>query len=192
MATSRPKKVRLGDLLVDAGAITVDQLDEALRHQKNSGQRLGRALTSIGAITEPEMNKFLAKQLKIEYLDLSGMDLKEDTVKLLGEVHARRYRALVLKSDKDSLLVGMADPTDLFAYDEISRRLKKPVRLALVPESQLLRTIDVVYRRTDEIEALAAEVKQDLGEGEIDIEHLSTDDDADDAPVIKLLQSMFK
>lgn len=192
VATSRPKKLRLGDLLVEAGAITVDQLDAALRHQKTSGQRLGRALTSIGAITEPEMNKFLAKQLKIEYLDLSGMDLKEDTVKLLGEVHARRYRALVLKSNDDSLLVGMADPTDLFAYDEISRRLKKPVRLALVPESQLLRTIDVVYRRTDEIEALAAEVKQDLGEGEIDIEHLSTDDDADDAPVIKLLQSMFK
>lgn len=191
-AKFRPKKVRLGDLLVEAGAITLEQLDEALTEQKKSGQRLGRALIGIGAINELEMNRFLAEHLNIEYLELSGMNLKEDTVKLLGEVHARRHRALVLKSDDEGLLVGMADPTDLFAYDEICRRLKKPVRLALVRDSELLRTIDIVYRRTDEIEALAAEVKQELGEGEIDIEHLTAGEDTDDAPVIKLLQSMFK
>lgn len=191
-AKFRPKKVRLGDLLIEAGAITIDQLDEALTQQKTSGHRLGRALTEIGAITEPQLNEFLAKHLNIEYLDLGGMNLKEDTVKLLAEVHARRYRALVLKADDDGLLVGMADPTDIFAYDELRRRLKKPVRLALVTESELLRTIDIIYRRTDEIDALAAEVKQDLGEGEIDIEHLTADEDSADAPVIKLLQSMFK
>ena len=190
--TSRRKKLRLGDLLMEAGVITDEQLQQALALQKKSGQRLGRALTEIGAISEPELHKFLATHLNIEFLDLSGMNLDKDTVKLLAEVHARRHRALVLQSDKEGLLVGMADPADIFAYDELCRLLKKPVRLALLKESDLLRTIDIVYRRTDEIDALAAEVKQDLSEGEIDIDHLTTDQDSAEAPVIKLLQSMFK
>jgi len=190
--TSRRKKVRLGDVLIEAGAITAEQLQQGLALQKTSGQKLGRALTEIGAISETQLHKYLAIHLDIEYLDLSGVNLNMDVVMLLAEVQARRYRALVLQSDKDGLLVGMADPTDIFAYDELCRLLKRPVRLGLVKESDLLRTIDVVYRRTDEIDALAAEVKQDLGEGQIDIDRLVADEDSAEAPVIKLIQSMFK
>ena len=190
--TSRRKKLRLGDLLLGAGAISDEQLEEALALQKTQGHKLGRALTEIGAITELELHKFLAVHLNIEYLDISALHLDAETVALLPEVHARRHRALVLQSDHEGLLVGIADPTDIFAYDAICRLLKRPVRLALVNESDLLRTIDNVYRRTDEIEALAAEVKRDLGEGQIDIDHLMADESSSDAPVIKLLQSMFK
>jgi MSHA biogenesis protein MshE len=86
----------------------------------------------------------------------------------------------------------MADPTDVLAYDELQRILQKPLRLALVKESDLLRTIDIVYRRTDEIDALAVAVKEELGDGGINIDELSAEEDSDDAPVIKLLQSMFK
>ena len=191
-AVTRPKKVRLGDLLLKAGVISEEQLQQALVLQKRTGHKLGRTLTETGALSEPEFHKFLAMHLDIEFLDLSGVNLHRDTVLLLAEVQARKHRALVLRSDEERLLVGMADPTDLFAYDELCRLLKRPIRLALVKESDLLRTIDVMYRRTDEIDALAAEVKLELGEGGIDIDQLTVDADSAEAPVIKLIQSMFK
>ncbi len=191
-AVNRPKKIRLGDLLLKAGIISDEQLQQALVLQKESGYKLGRTLTETGAISEPELHKFLAMHLDIENIDLSGENLHRDTVLLLAEAQARKHRALVLRSDEKHLLVGMADPTDLFAYDELCRLLKRPIRLALVKEADLLRTIDVMYRRTDEIDALVAEVKEDLGEGGIDIDRLTADADAADAPIIKLIQSMFK
>jgi MSHA biogenesis protein MshE len=178
--------------LLGAGVITSAQLDTALKLQKKTGQKLGRALTESGAISDAELHRFLAQHLNIEYIDLASVHLDTATVALLSEVHARRYRALVLQRTRDGLLVGMADPTDIFAYDELCRLLPLPVKLALVGENELLRTVDLVYRRTDEINALAAEVKKELSDGQIDIDALLPDDDMEDAPVIKLLQSMFK
>ncbi len=188
----RRKKMRLGELLLDAKAITQAQLEQALALQKRSGHKLGRALTEVGAIDEADLYKFLAKRLAIEYLDISSIKLQPETVKLLPEVQARRLRALVLKQDRDGLLVGMADPTDIFAHDELARLLGKSVKIALVNETELLRTIDITYRRTDEINALAAEVKEELGESRIDIDQLTAEEDSAEAPVIKLLQSMFR
>ena len=188
----RPKKVRFGELLVQDHVISEEKLQEALALQKSSGQKIGRALVELGAISKSDLHWYLARHLDVDYVDLSLADLQVETILLLREVHARRHRALVLKSDAQGLLVGMADPTDIYAYDELCRLLKRPVRLALVDETDLLHTIDSMYRRRDEIDALAEEVKRELGEGEIDIDELSADADSTEAPVIKLIQSMFK
>lgn len=185
------KRIRLGDLLIGEGVITETQLREALARQKQTGQKLGRALTDTGAISDHELHTLLAKHLKIDYLELATLQLDTDVVKLLPEVQARRYRALVLHKDQRGLLVGMADPTDLFAYDEIARALGQSIRIALVNETELLRTIEVVYRRTDEIAALAAEVDEQLGDGNLQLETLLDDEQSADAPIIRLLQSMF-
>jgi MSHA biogenesis protein MshE len=111
---------------------------------------------------------------------------------MLPEVQARRFRALVLQSDARGLLIGMADPTDLMAYDELSSRLKQPLRIALVKEADLLKTVDIVYRRTDEIASIAQEVREEMREGDIDLEQLSADESSADAPVIRLIQTMFQ
>lgn len=189
---SRRKKLRLGELLLQADVITQHQLDLALAYQKQSGYKLGRALTEVGAINDTQLHQFLADRLDLEYIDLAAIELDKDTVKLLSEVQARRLRSLVLKNHGDRLLVGMADPTDLFAYDELCIQLDQKIELALVNETELLRAIDVVYRRTDEIDALAAEVKEELGEDRIDLEQLTADDSSEEAPVLKLLRSMFR
>ena len=189
---TRPRKARFGELLVKAGAISAEQLQQALALQKKSGQKLGRALQEIGAISESELHRFLARHLGIDYVDLSLANLNKDTIFLLKEVQARSYRALVLQSDEQGLLVGMADPTDIHAYDQLCRLLKRPVRLALVNEADLLHTINSMYRRKEEIDVLAEEVKQELGEGGIDIDSLSADEGSTEAPVIKLIQSMFQ
>jgi len=88
--------------------------------------------------------------------------------------------------------VAMADPTDLFAFDELTRILKKEVETAVAAESQVLQVLDQVYRRTEEISGLARELQQDLGDTTIDFGALSASLGAEDAPVVKLLQSLFE
>jgi MSHA biogenesis protein MshE len=185
------KRVKLGELLTEQALITPVQLDHALKEQKRSGRKLGRVLTDLGILTENQLNQALARHLQLPYVDLRQTSLDPQVVRLLPESHARRFRALVLQSDKHGLLVGMADPSDLFAYDEIAKRLKQPLRIAVVSETELLRMLDVVYRRTDEIASLVQEVRDDLREGDVDLALLTADDTSADAPVLRLLQSIF-
>jgi len=191
MNDPRRKKVRLGELLVECGIITDEQLASALAEQKRTGHKFGRVLTEMNLVREETMQEVLAQHLKIPFVDVKQATLDSATVRLLPEALARRFRALVLQSDGRSLLVGMADPTDLVAYDELATRLKKPLRLALVKESDLLKIIDTAYRRTDEIASIAQEVREELRDGDIDIEHLSVEEGSADAPVIRLIQTMF-
>jgi MSHA biogenesis protein MshE len=85
----------------------------------------------------------------------------------------------------------MADPSDLFAYDELVRVLKRDIELAVVQESMLLQVVDRTYRLTDEISNLAMELQQDLGDNSLDFVSLATNDSAEEAPVVKLLQTIF-
>ena len=185
------ERIRLGDLLLERKLISEQNLKDALTEQRNTGRKLGRVLVDIGAISDVELHRALAEYLDIPYVDLAHISLDARIVRLLPETHARRYRALVLRDDKNGLLVGMADPTDIFAFDELSRVLGRPVRLALVQESALLRTIDIVYRRTDEIVSLAEELDEELSLADVNLDTLSADEGSPDAPVIRLIQSMF-
>ena len=81
-------------------------------------------------------------------------------MKLLPESAARRFRALVLEDKGDALLVALADPLDLFAFDELTRLLKRTVNIAAAPESQLALAFDRLYRRTEEISGLARALKR--------------------------------
>ena len=88
-------------------------------------------------------------------------------------------------------MIGMADPTNIFAYDELSNLLKQPIRLAVVRESELLHTIDIVYRKTEQISGFAEQLSDELSEGDIDLAAMVSAADVSDAPVVKLLQSLF-
>ena len=191
-AELRRRKVRIGELLLEHKLISEEQLKAALVEQKRSGRKLGRVLTDLGFVREEALHDLLAQHLQISFVDVRQLTLDPKTVRLLPEAHARRFRALVLQADNRGLLVGMADPTDLFAYDELANRLKQPIRIALVREADLLKTMDVVYRRTDEIASIAQEVREELRDGDIDLETLSAEEGSPDAPVIRLIQSMFQ
>ena len=192
MAAEPKKRVRLGDLLLEKKLISEQQLSDALEEQRVSGRKLGRVLIDIGAVSESDLHTCLATYLNIPYVDLAHMSVDAKVVTKLPESHARRHRALVLKEDARGYLVGMADPTDIFAFDELSRLLGKPIRLALAKEATLLRTIDLVYRRTDEIVSLAEELHEELSDEGVDLQALAVEEGSPDAPVIKLIQSMFQ
>jgi MSHA biogenesis protein MshE len=189
----KPKKIRIGDMLMANKVISQEQLNTALADQKKSGRKLGRVLIENGFISEDQLLTFLSQQLNIPYIDLRRYHYKPEVVRLIPETHARRFRAIALEDSRESLLVGMADPTDIFAYDELSRVLRRPLRFAVVKESELLKTIDRVYRRTEEISDLAQELQQELtAQGGVDLAALAETEGLTDAPVVKLLQSMFE
>ena len=186
------KKIRLGDLLVQNGIITQAKLEKALADQKQSGRKLGRTLVDLGFVEEASLLEFLSRQLQIPLLNLKHYKVDAEAARLLPEAQARRFRALVLSKTGDTAVVGMADPTDLVAFDEIGRTLKMPMQSALVREADLLQMIDQLYRRTEEITSLAGQIGEELGQNDFDLAALAGSADITDAPVVKLLQSLFE
>ena len=188
----RPEKIRLGEILLQQKLLTDDQLKAALDEQKRSGRKLGRIFIDSGFLTEDQIGGALARQLQVPFINLKHFNIKPEIATLLPETLARRFRAIVLEDSGTYYRVGMADPTDLFAYDEINRVLKRDIQLAVVSESALLQNIDRVYRRTEEISGLAQELGEDLGEAVIDLGGIGLTAGIEDAPVVKLLQSVFE
>ncbi len=190
-ASGRPEKIRLGDVLVQQRLISQEQLQQTLELQQQTGKKVGRLLIESGVITEELLADALARQLRIPFVNLKTFPFRADMVRLLPESAARRFRALVLEDKGDSLLVAMADPLDLFAYDEVTRLLKRNIVIAAVPESQLALACDRLYRRTDEISGLARALEKDLGDA-VDFGELSASAGAEGAPVVRLLQTLFE
>jgi len=186
-------KMRLGDLLVHEQIISNEQLMQALNSQKSTGRKLGDTLIELGHIGERQLLEFLAQQLAVPFLDISQRRIPNEVATLLPEVHARRLRALVIEDNGDSVLVGMSDPADLNALDQIEQMLSpKGIKLAVVMESQLFEAFDGLYRRTADIESFASQLEEEYQESS-DFD-LSTTiiDEGGDATVGKLLQSVFE
>jgi MSHA biogenesis protein MshE len=187
----RPEKIRLGDILVGQKVISQENLGVALEQQKRSGRKLGRVLVELGFVSDDQICEAIARQLNIPYVNLKFFNTSQDIVRRLPETQARRFRAIVLEDRGGRYLVGMSDPTDLFAFDELARILKHEIQTAVVNDSLLVQTIDRVYRRTEEISGLAKELERDMGDY-IDFGALGAGLGAEDAPVVKLLQSVFE
>jgi MSHA biogenesis protein MshE len=188
----RPEKVRLGEILLQQGLLTAEQLQQALDEQRKSGRKLGRVFVEKAFVSEDQISTALARQLQVPFVNLKHFSLKPEVAMRLPETQARRFRAIILEDGGSFYRVAMADPTDLFAYDEIARFLKRDIQLAVVTESVLLQTIDRVYRRTEQISGLAEELGQEIGDGGIDFSALGLGTTVEDAPVVRLLQTVFE
>lgn len=191
LSPGRPEKLRLGDVLVQQRLISQEQLQQTLELQRQTGKKVGRLLIETGIITEELLANGLARQLRIPFVNLKTFPFRADVVRLLPESAARRFRALVLEDKGDSLLVALADPLDLFAFDELTRTLKRNIAIAAVPETQLALAFDRLYRRTEEISGLARALEKDLGDA-VDFGELSATVGLEGAPVVRLLQSLFE
>ena len=188
---TKPPKLRLGDVLVAQKLVSEQQLQQALEEGKQTGKRLGRLLIEHGHVTEDAVVQALATQLRIPFVNLKTFPLRSETVRLLPESPARRHRAIVLEDKGDHYTVAVADPLDLFAYDELTRLLRRPIQIAVTAESQLTAVFDRHYRRTDEITGLAKALEKDVGDA-VDFGTLQASVGQEAAPVVKLLQSLFE
>ncbi|WP_342656008.1 Flp pilus assembly complex ATPase component TadA [Shewanella algae] len=191
----KPKlKMRLGDLLVQEQIISEVQLQNALSQQKQTGRKLGRTLIDMDFISEEQLLQFLSHQLNIPFIDISKRPIPAEVVNLLSEVQARRFRALVIEADKDSVLVAMSDPADLQALDELDVLLApRRLKLAVVKEQQLFDAFDNLYRRTGHIAQMAGKLEEEYAaDDQFDLASLTEGDSDNETTVVKLLQSIFE
>lgn len=186
------KRIRIGDILVAQQIISQEQLSKALAEQKKTGYKLGRQLVSMGYVEENTLLSLLSKQLDYPFIELSQYRFDRDLIQTLPETVARRYRVILLKEDSDGVLLGMSDPTDIFGLDELQSILNKPIKPAVVRESELLDILDVAYSRAGEIASLAEQLDESLEGDALDIADIVTTAEDTDAPVVKLLQKIFE
>lgn len=190
---ARPEKIRLGEILVRQNFMTQAELDQALEEQRKTGRRLGRVIAEKGYANERQIAEAVAHQLNIPFLDLGQYELDVKQVQKLPEVQSRRFRAILLEERPNSFLIAMVDPSDVYAYDELVRLLKRDIDIVVVQESLLMQTIDRSYRQTEQISSLALELQEDLADSNVDLASLmGVDLGIDDAPVVKLLQTIFE
>lgn len=188
------KRIKLGELLIQENLIDQKILDTVLAEQKKTGEKFGHVLIRMGAITEKQLLELLAKQLGLEHVDLNFYEINPAVSNILPETYARRYRALIINIDGDILVVAMADPLDINAFDTIASITKHPLKIVIVDEAALTSALDRVYRRTQEISHFAKELSGDIAEELTIADDLFEEGSADDerAPVVKLLNSLFR
>jgi len=185
---AKPKKIRLGDLLVSQEVITQEQLESALSSQKTSGNKLGRELIAEGFISEEQLIDFLSHQLGIAKVNLDDYKLSIEISGKLPELQSRRLMAMVISEKPDYYEVAMADPSDIFAYDELTQILDKPFILVIAKQNELLAALDMVFRRSSEMRGLADQLE--VGLEQVNTPELSVE--GADTPVAKFLQTMFE
>ena len=188
------QRQRIGELLVENGLLTREQLEQALEMQRGSSRKLGEILIEQKFIREEEFLDCLASNLDTTRVDLQEVVFDPEVARQLPERFARRYQVLMLGEDPDGTpVIGMIDPGNIHACDQISRVLSSNIRPVLVRPLELNQALDLVYRRTDEITTLAQSLRQEIHESDEQIAEIGEDDEsAANAPVIRLVNSVFQ
>ena len=185
---------QLGEELVAKGYLTTKRLEEALGEQARTGRKLGQILLDNNYVSEEHVARVLASQQGVPYIDLKRYNVSMETVGILDEMQARKFRAVVLEDRKSTYLIGVSDPYNLSAQDALSARLHRPIEIAVVANDQLNALIEQAYSKDEQLNAFAKAVESDV-DSQSNIVNLSqisaTVDDAD-APVVKLLQTIFR
>ncbi|MBI5286946.1 MAG: type IV-A pilus assembly ATPase PilB [Deltaproteobacteria bacterium] len=187
---------RLGELLVRYGLITQEQLKKAIEDQGGGGGRLGYNLTKLGYISENNLISFLSKQYGIPAIDLSTIDIEAEVIKLIPEDVARKYHVMPIRRRGATLVIAMADPSNIFAIDDIKFLTGYNIESVVASETAIKSAIEKYYG-AEEAQSLA-EVLSDIEETEMEIVHEEEEVDLsdlkkaiEDAPVVKLVNMVL-
>jgi type IV pilus assembly protein PilB len=179
-------KLLLGSLLVRDGLVEMQQVEEALAEQERTERRLGEILVEQGLISDRDLAQALAEQHSLEFVDLGEREPEPDATGLLPQKFARRYDALPIAIEDDkTILVAVADPTDLLTSDDLRLALGANVRVAVAAAGDLREAIGRAYRTELEIVDM-----EPLRPGEDRVPDISENDD-ELAPAIRLVNSLI-
>ncbi len=187
--------VRLGELLTKASLISQDQLKEALKLQKETGGKLGETLIKLGFVAEEDITECLSQQFGVPSINLSHFEIDSSVIKLIPADVARKYNILPVNKTGATITIAMADPTNVFAMDDIKFMTGYNVEPVVASELGIKTAIDNYYGSTSSLEL--KKVMEDLQQSEsADLEVLEEEEDldlaalqdsAEEAPVVKLV-----
>jgi type IV pilus assembly protein PilB len=196
MSTAAANALRLGDLLINEGLISREQLDQALVEQRTSGLRLGYVLVKMGLVQELEITKMLARQYRVPAVDLSRFKVDERILKLIPGDVALKNTVLPLRREGRTLTVAMVEPGNVQVVDDLKFVTRCDIFPVIAGEFTLRNAIETYY---DQSEAQLTNLLQDMEMEADDIEVVEEDDDeeeggmaaADTAPVVKLINGLL-
>ena len=183
------KKVRIGDLLKEKGYITEAQLKVALNEAKSKGKKLGETLIELGYVDEQTIIDVLAEQLGIEKTTLSDIKFEKPLKEALPEKLARRFKVVPVDFDDREIIIATNDPTDIFAFDEISRITHKEVMPTIMLKEELFSALEKIYGTEDRLYKIVDDVEKKILSSGSDEDVLRSL--AEDASVVNLVDGII-
>ncbi|MCR4909223.1 MAG: Flp pilus assembly complex ATPase component TadA [Lachnospiraceae bacterium] len=197
MALESRKKLRLGDILISHNVVTVEQLDEALKRQKQSGDKLGEVLVRSHMCTEDAIAHALSDQLKIPTVELAGRAIDEAVLNLIPSSMAKKYCAIPYSFSKENanvLYVAMSDPMDMMALDDFSIVTNYQIEPRVATPSRIYAAIDRAYGAQDAME-VASKYERERSElygDEQDSRITEESAEVSNAPIVQLVRTMIE
>ena len=183
---------RLGQILLEAGRTTEQELQRALAEQARTGEKLGKVILRIGLVKERDLIRTLSEQLNVPIIDLNSCIVEEDLLNLIGADMARNYQILPIAQNRNVLTLAMVDPLDISAIDEVIHKTQREVDPVICTELEMKYALDRYFGTTSLVEDTLKTISdQDLGfeEDGGNIEELRGA--AEGAAVIKLVNNML-
>ncbi|MFS8500797.1 MAG: type II secretion system ATPase GspE [Caldicoprobacter sp.] len=184
---------RLGELLVEKGMITREQLKEALALQKSTGKKLGEILISQNLISEAQMAEVLQEQLGISFVDLNKVTLEPKMAEYIPFMLAKRHTLIPIKEENGKLYIAMEDPLNFAAVDDVKRVSKMDVVPLISFGEAIKNAINRLYGMEYAEKAVQDYTKEaKLGQLPQDMQNGSFDEDVSNAPVVRLVNSIIQ
>jgi len=179
---------QLGSLLIGRGLLSQEQLDAALAEQERTHRSLGRVLIEQGLVSEAGLVSTLASQLGLDFVDVADYPVDPTAAVLITDTLARRYQALPLAWEENRLLVAMADPSNVFAVDDIRTITGAEVRMVVSTRESILAAIDKYHRLDTDAESISAQAASAFA---ADDDLTSVREVVEDAPIVKLVNLLI-
>jgi type IV pilus assembly protein PilB len=202
MAKGPAIKKKLGDLLVEVGIITAEQLQEALEEEKIRGGKLGETLMGLGYITEDVLLAFLGKQCGVSYVSLSEFgEIDEEVIRSVPESIARHQTLIPIALEGKTLTIAMSDPLNVFAIDDLRLMTGKEINVVIASENEIKNAIEKYYGAKGSMEDIVKEMELSVkDDGNVEVVK-KTDAGGDDiialeaageeAPIIKIVNLLL-
>src|SRR6266508_3815997 len=196
----QPVSRRLGDLLIGEGLITVEQLQRALAEQKGTNEKLGSVLVRLNLIHEDQLIGFLSRQYGVPSITLSQLDIDLEVLKLVPAQIAKKYEILPTNHAGNALTLAMADPTNVFALDDVAFMTNLQVMPVVASQSAIRKAIERNYdSQTSAMSEVITAMQEEVGDVEVvdddgsgsKVDVIELKESADEAPVVKLVNMIL-
>ncbi len=179
---------QLGEILLEGGLVTRDQLGNAIEEQRRLGRSLGRVLVDLGVLTEGQLVAALAQQIGMKFVDLSDYPVDGSAVSRVPEAVCRRHNALPIGYEDGKLLVAMADPANVFAVDDIRSMTGMEIKPVVATKADVVAAINRYQRGDAEMDELTSAI--DVGNEDAD-DLSNVKEITEDAPIVKFVNLLI-
>lgn len=186
---------RVGDFLIEAGRISTEELDKAKELQAQTGELIGTAIVKLGLLEEEDLVQALSEQYGLSIVDLEEVEVIPEVITLIPQNLAQKHHLIPVELDGTKLTVGMVDPSNILAVNDIKFVTGHDIQVVIIRASQLKEKLEKIYESGVSYD----DIIDDFGEQD-DVELVGSDDDFDiasverateDAPVVKLVNAIL-